>query len=54
MGLRLVLDPDLSDTTGRFFTSTPGLRFLPPVSARRSISLQQRVWDKSAALVGLT
>jgi retinol dehydrogenase 12 len=53
MGIRLVLDADLADTTGRFFTSTPGLRFLPAVRARTNTALQQQVWDRSAELVGL-
>lgn len=53
MGIRLVVDPDLADTSGRFFTSTPGLRFLPAVAAREDLDYQRRAWERSAALVGL-
>jgi NAD(P)-dependent dehydrogenase (short-subunit alcohol dehydrogenase family) len=53
MGLRLVLDPAFDKTTGGFFTSTPGLRFLPTMPALKSASLQRQVWDKAAELVEL-
>ncbi|MFE3187996.1 SDR family NAD(P)-dependent oxidoreductase [Nocardia sp. NPDC059240] len=52
MGIRLVLDESLGTTSGEFFTSTPGLRFLPAVSARRDGALRQRLFDRSAELVG--
>lgn len=52
-GIRLVLDAELADTTGAFFTSTPGLRFLPMVRARSDRELQRLVWNRSAELVGL-
>jgi retinol dehydrogenase-12 len=53
LGVRLVLDPALAETSGQFFTSTPGLRFLPATSARKDRDYRRRVWDKSAELVGL-
>ncbi|MET9214640.1 MULTISPECIES: SDR family NAD(P)-dependent oxidoreductase [unclassified Nocardia] len=52
-GLRLVLDPDLDGVTGQFFTSTPGLRLLPPVAALADHRLHQQIWQRSAELVGL-
>ena len=53
MGVRLVLDPTLSATTGRFFTSTPGLGRLPPISARTDRAYQREAWERSAELVSL-
>jgi NAD(P)-dependent dehydrogenase (short-subunit alcohol dehydrogenase family) len=53
MGIRLVLDPALADVSGSFFTSTPGLRFLPQTAARKDVEFQRRAWDRSAELVGL-
>lgn len=54
MGIRLVLDDSLDETTGQFFTSTPGLRFLPVVSARRDRDLQRHIFDRTTQLVGLS
>nr|WP_237761649.1 SDR family NAD(P)-dependent oxidoreductase [Mycobacterium kyorinense] len=53
MGVRLVVDPALENVTGQFFTSTPGLRYLPAVRARRNRDYQRRAWERSAELVGL-
>jgi retinol dehydrogenase 12 len=53
MGVRLVLDPALEETTGRFFTSTPGLGRLPPISARADRVYQREAWERSAELVSL-
>ena len=53
MGVRLVLDPTLGETTGRFFTSTPGLARLPPISARTDRAYQRGAWERSAELVSL-
>ncbi|MFJ4652180.1 SDR family NAD(P)-dependent oxidoreductase [Nocardia sp. NPDC088792] len=53
MGIRLALDAGLTGTTGRFYTSTPGLRFLPAVPARRDDALRTSMFDRSAELVGL-
>ena len=53
MGVRLVLDPDLADVSGEFFTSTPGMRFLPAVGIRDDAVFQRRAWERSAELVGL-
>ena len=53
MGVRLVVDADLGETSGEFFTSTPGLRYLPPAGARKDLAYQQRAWERSAELVGL-
>ncbi|MFI1911528.1 SDR family NAD(P)-dependent oxidoreductase [Nocardia sp. NPDC020380] len=53
MGIRLALDPSLTETTGQFYTSTPGLRFLPAVPARRDKSLRTSTFDRTAELVGL-
>jgi NAD(P)-dependent dehydrogenase (short-subunit alcohol dehydrogenase family) len=53
MGVRLVLDPTLRATTGRFFTSTPGLGHLPPISARTDRAYQLEAWERSAELVFL-
>jgi retinol dehydrogenase-12 len=54
MGIRLVVDPSLANTSGRFFTSTPGLRFLPRVAVRDDLAYQRRAWERSAELVGLS
>ncbi|MEA2348477.1 MAG: retinol dehydrogenase 12, partial [Thermoleophilaceae bacterium] len=53
MGIRLATDPALSTTSGRFFTSTPGLRFLPTAGTRTDPAYQVRAWERSAELVGL-
>lgn len=53
MGVRLATDPDLANVTGRFFTSTPGLRFLPRAPARNDRDYQRALWERSAELVGL-
>ncbi|AHH19963.1 putative oxidoreductase, SDR-family [Nocardia nova SH22a] len=53
MGLRLVLDPHLADVSGEFFTSTPGLRLLPPVRSLSDFELQRDIWRRSAELVAL-
>ncbi|MGW4535500.1 SDR family NAD(P)-dependent oxidoreductase [Nocardia sp. NPDC004340] len=52
-GLRLILDPALDGVTGRFVTSTPGLRFLPPLAALSDTALHQRIWQRSAELTGV-
>ncbi|MGW4241880.1 SDR family NAD(P)-dependent oxidoreductase [Nocardia sp. NPDC004722] len=52
-GLRLILDPALEGVTGQFFTSTPGMRLLPPVAALSNYPLQQQLWQRSAELVGI-
>lgn len=52
-GLRLVLDPALDGVTGEFFTSTPGMRFLPPLAALSDYPFQQRIWERSAELTGV-
>lgn len=54
MGLRLALDADLDSTTGQFFTSTPGLRFLPDVRIRKDNDFQRQAWQRSADLVGMS
>lgn len=51
--VRLACDPALADVTGRYFTSVPGLGLVPPVRARRNAELQRRIWERTAALVGL-
>ncbi len=51
--VRLACDPALVDVTGRYFTSVPGLGLVPPVRARRNAELQRRIWERTAALVGL-
>jgi NAD(P)-dependent dehydrogenase (short-subunit alcohol dehydrogenase family) len=53
MGVRLVLDPTLGETTGQFFTSTPGLGRLAPISARADREYQRQAWERSADLVSL-
>ncbi len=53
MTVRLATDPALAGTTGRYFTSVPGLGLLPPVRARRDAQLAQRIWERTAKLVGL-
>ncbi|AHH19968.1 putative oxidoreductase, SDR-family [Nocardia nova SH22a] len=53
MGLRLILDPGLEGVSGEFFTSTPGLRLLPPVRAMTEYELQRQIWHRSAELVGV-
>ena len=53
MGIRLVVDPDLEAVSGEFFTSTPGMRFLPTAPALGDADYRRRVWERSAVLVGL-
>jgi retinol dehydrogenase-12 len=53
IGVRLVVDRSLAETTGRFFTSTPGFGRLAPVSARTDLAYQREAWERSSALVGL-
>jgi NAD(P)-dependent dehydrogenase (short-subunit alcohol dehydrogenase family) len=53
LGIRLVLDTALDGVTGEFFTTTPGLRFVPAMPALRDKHLRQRAWDRSLAVVGL-
>jgi retinol dehydrogenase-12 len=57
-GARLVVhlatDPELEDVTGRFYTTTPGMRLLPPVPAMLDTRLQRRIWERTETLVGLT
>ena len=53
MGVRLVVDSTLGETTGRFFTSTPGLGRLPAVSARTDRAYRREAWERSAGLVAL-
>jgi NAD(P)-dependent dehydrogenase (short-subunit alcohol dehydrogenase family) len=52
--VRLATDPKLEGVTGRFYTTTPGMRLLPPVPAMLDTRLQRRVWDRTEVLVGLT
>ena len=52
--VRLATDPDLEGVTGRFYTTTPGMRLLPPVPAMLDTRLQRRIWERTEALVGLT
>jgi len=54
MSVRLATDPSLAGVTGRFFTSTPGMRFLPSVRGSRDAGLQRRVWERTSELVGLS
>jgi retinol dehydrogenase 12 len=53
MSVRLATDPSVAGVTGQFFTSTPGMRFLPPVGATRNAALQGRIWERTSQLVGL-
>jgi NAD(P)-dependent dehydrogenase (short-subunit alcohol dehydrogenase family) len=53
ISVRLATDPSLAGVSGRFFTSTPGMRFLPPLRASRDAGLQRRIWERTGALVGL-
>jgi NAD(P)-dependent dehydrogenase (short-subunit alcohol dehydrogenase family) len=52
--VRLATDPKLEGVTGRFYTTTPGMRLLPPVPAMLDTRLQRRVWERTEVLVGLT
>ena len=52
--VRLAADPKLEGVTGRFYTTTPGMRLLPPVPAMLDTNLQQRIWERTEQLVGLT
>ncbi len=54
MGVRLVLDPAFADTTGGFYSSTPGAGLLPTLSVLKDVEFQRAAWDRSAQLVGLT
>jgi NAD(P)-dependent dehydrogenase (short-subunit alcohol dehydrogenase family) len=53
MGVRLATDPELATVNGRFFTSTPGARLLPPRRILSDVDFQRQLWDRTAALVGL-
>jgi NAD(P)-dependent dehydrogenase (short-subunit alcohol dehydrogenase family) len=53
MSVRLATDPSVAGVTGRFFTSTPGMRFVPPARATRNVELQGRIWERTRQLVGL-
>jgi NAD(P)-dependent dehydrogenase (short-subunit alcohol dehydrogenase family) len=50
--VRLATDPELESVSGRFYTSTPGMRLLPPVPAMLDTRLQQRIWERTEELVG--
>jgi len=52
--VRLATDPKLEGVTGRFYTTTPGMRLLPPVPAMLDTRLQRRIWERTEQLVGLT
>jgi retinol dehydrogenase 12 len=52
--VRLASDPKLEGVTGRFYTTTPGMRLLPPVPAMLDTGLQRRIWERTERLVGLT
>jgi len=52
--VRLAADPKLEGVTGRFYTTTPGMRLLPPVPAMLDTQLQRRIWERTETLVGLT
>jgi retinol dehydrogenase 12 len=52
--VRLAADPKFEGATGRFYTSTPGMRLLPPVPAMLDTRLQRRIWERTEELVGLT
>lgn len=52
--VRLATDPKLIAVTGRFYTTTPGMRLIPPVPAMRDVGLQGRIWERTERLVGLT
>jgi NAD(P)-dependent dehydrogenase (short-subunit alcohol dehydrogenase family) len=51
--VRLAADPKLEGVTGRFYTTTPGMRLVPPVPALGDTALQARVWERTEQLVGL-
>ena len=53
MGIRLVVDPELDDVSGEFFTSTPGMRFLPTSRSLGDAAYQRGIWERSEILVGL-
>jgi retinol dehydrogenase 12 len=50
--LRLATDRSFAGVTGQFFSSTPAGR-LPVVASRRDGDLQARLWERTAALVGI-
>jgi NAD(P)-dependent dehydrogenase (short-subunit alcohol dehydrogenase family) len=54
MSVRLASDPSVAGVTGQFFTSTPGMSFLPPVGATRDTAMQRRIWERTSELVGLS
>ena len=53
MGIRLVLDPAFADTTGGFYSSTPGARFVPTLAVLKDDAFRRAAWDRSADLVEL-
>ncbi|MGI5164888.1 SDR family NAD(P)-dependent oxidoreductase [Spirillospora sp. CA-253888] len=53
MALRLATEPEFADSSGGFYSSTPGARLLPASAARKDRELRRAVWERSAHLAGL-
>jgi hypothetical protein len=51
---RLVLDPALADTSGRYFPSHTRWREAPSSEASYDVAAARALWEKSVALTGLT
>jgi len=51
---RLVLDPALADTSGRYFPSHTRWREAPSSEASYDVAAARALWEKSVALAGLT
>jgi retinol dehydrogenase-12 len=53
MTVKLATNPDVAGVSGEFFSSTPGAGRLPAVAARKDVALQERIWERTAELVGI-
>ncbi|MBW8487560.1 SDR family NAD(P)-dependent oxidoreductase [Actinomadura parmotrematis] len=53
MALRLALDPAYAETSGGFYSSTPGGGLLPAAAKTRDAALRRAVWERSSQLAGL-
>jgi retinol dehydrogenase-12 len=53
MLVHLAADDDVQGITGRFWSSTPGARFIPAIGPRRNTAIARLVYDRTCELVGV-